>query len=152
MTNLTELRRWLGGAMDPHGNAEALLGDALELIKLAGGALVADPEHGEIGIELPDDAEVPQWAVEAFVVYFDLLVAHWRQSPTAILVCDVCGEVRLVGGKKSKKCTRGSAKKLDPLAVTPRFCSGRQLPVDVPWKNPRPRAKKTKIDNNKEKP
>lgn len=66
------------------------------------------------------------WAIEVW----------WRQSPTAILECDRCGEIRLVGSKKSKKChdTKRCAK-----------AGGKQVALDPPFNTNRPRRKKIKL-------
>ena len=114
-----------------------MLGDALDLLASEGGGLSVDPVAGEISIEFPDDP--PEWMIEALVFWFDVLVVHWRKSPTSLACCDVCGEVRLMGSKKApKRCTRAGVK----VGVG---CLGKLTPVEVPWLTPRKRAKKSDI-------
>jgi hypothetical protein len=63
--------------------------------------------------------------------YWRSWIAAWYwNSPTAILECEQCAELRFTGKKERKKCKR---------------CPGTLAPIEPPFEGRRPRPKKVKL-------
>ena len=67
------------------------------------------------------------------VLYGQILATWWRTSPSAVLECAECGDIRLTGKKTAKTC--GCSK------------AGRLVPMDLDdvFEQKRPRRKKVKL-------
>lgn len=69
------------------------------------------------------------------LVYWRFIIRSWYwHSPSAILECDQCGEIRYVGSKKTKKCSRWA-------------CDGTLRAIDPPFATKRPRRRTVKVES-----
>jgi hypothetical protein len=102
--------------------SDALEGIELELRRDDAGAWRAWPVGRPASAEAA--AVIERWS------YW--LAVWWRQSPTSISECNVCGEIKVQGAKDLKRCVRG-------------LCSGQMEVVTPTFTKKRPRGKKVKL-------
>ena len=121
------------------------LAEASRAMSETGTVLRAVPAAARI--DLVGDA--PDWAVRALRLHRDLLVAWWRTSPSAILVCDSCGQW-LVTGSRTKSGRRCFMGQMAPRAKFKYGCQGKMQVLDLPWESDRPRRRRVKIGSTKE--
>lgn len=117
------------------------LAEVAALMAECGTTLTADPKLGQIEL----DGVLPDWAVMTLSLHYRHLVFWWRSSPSALLVCDTCGQWKFSDASaKGDRCFMGSERRWQGHKIT-WGCQGKFRLIVLPWTKRRPNRKRIKV-------